>query len=155
RQQRRGEGRGRERGAGRAVRAVLLLLGEGARAEGLRRGGARRLRRRARPARRGGGRRRSSGPAGRGRAQGSGAMTTPTMRRGAFGLGAFAACAFALVACAGPAQENGRLVGLKNTIEQAKANGALRCAPRELALAETHAEFAQMELDQGFLSRAQ
>jgi outer membrane protein OmpA-like peptidoglycan-associated protein len=77
------------------------------------------------------------------------------MRRGAFGLGAaFAACAIALVACGGPAQENGRLIGLKNTIEQAKANGALRCAPRELALAETHAEFAQMELDQGFLQRA-
>ena len=65
-----------------------------------------------------------------------------------------AATSFAL-GCAGPAQENGRLNGLVNTIAQAKANGALRCAPRELALAETHSEFAKMELEQGFLSRAQ
>ena len=56
--------------------------------------------------------------------------------------------------CAGPAKENGRLDGLMDTITQAKANGALRCAPRELALAETHAEFARIELEQGSVSRA-
>ena len=59
-----------------------------------------------------------------------------------------------LVSCAGPAQQAGRLTGLDSTIEQAKANGALRCAPRELALAESHARFARIELEQGFISRA-
>jgi OOP family OmpA-OmpF porin len=68
---------------------------------------------------------------------------------------------FALVAgallvssCAGPARENGRLAGLQSTIEQAKTNGALRCAPRELALAETNAEFARIELEHGSVARA-
>lgn len=57
--------------------------------------------------------------------------------------------------CAGPAKQMGRLTGLDQTIEQAKANGALRCAPRELAMAEAHAEFARIELEQGFLGRAE
>jgi len=56
--------------------------------------------------------------------------------------------------CTGPAAQMGRLTGLDQTIEQAKANGALRCAPRELALAESHAKFARIELDQGSVSRA-
>jgi outer membrane protein OmpA-like peptidoglycan-associated protein len=60
----------------------------------------------------------------------------------------------AATSCAGPARENGRIAGLEKTIEQAKANGALRCAPRELALAESHARFAKLELEQGFVSRA-
>ncbi|MGZ3448194.1 MAG: OmpA family protein [Polyangiales bacterium] len=59
-----------------------------------------------------------------------------------------------LFSCAGPAQQAGRLTGLDQTIEQAKANGALRCSPRELALAESHAKFARIELEQGFISRA-
>lgn len=59
-----------------------------------------------------------------------------------------------LFSCAGPAQQAGRLTGLDQTIEQAKANGALRCAPRELAMAESHAKFARIELEQGFVSRA-
>ena len=57
--------------------------------------------------------------------------------------------------CAGPAKQMGRLTGLDQTIEQAKANGALRCAPLELAMAEAHAEFARIELEQGFLGRAE
>ncbi len=64
------------------------------------------------------------------------------------------AALFGVSACAGPSAQVGRLAGLDSTIEQAKTNGALRCAPRELALAETHAEFAKLELAQGFLSRA-
>ncbi|MBC8132991.1 MAG: OmpA family protein, partial [Deltaproteobacteria bacterium] len=38
--------------------------------------------------------------------------------------------------------------------KEARDNGALRCAPRELALAETNAVFAQGELDQGDYFRA-
>ncbi|MFI5298100.1 MAG: OmpA family protein [Polyangiales bacterium] len=57
-------------------------------------------------------------------------------------------------ACAGPAHQLGQLDGVEKTIEQAKTNGALRCAPRELAIAEAQAEFARIELDQGFVSKA-
>jgi outer membrane protein OmpA-like peptidoglycan-associated protein len=38
--------------------------------------------------------------------------------------------------------------------EQAEHNGAIRCAPRELALAKSHIEFASAELDKGFFPRA-
>lgn len=58
------------------------------------------------------------------------------------------------VGCGGPSTQNGQLMALDNTIRQAKENGALRCAPRELALAEAHTEFARIELEQGFVSRA-
>ncbi|HEX4403958.1 MAG TPA: OmpA family protein [Polyangia bacterium] len=38
--------------------------------------------------------------------------------------------------------------------KEARDNGAYKCAPRELALAETHLEFASTELDQGDYFRA-
>jgi outer membrane protein OmpA-like peptidoglycan-associated protein len=38
--------------------------------------------------------------------------------------------------------------------KEARDNGAYKCAPRELALAETHLEFASVELDQGDYFRA-
>jgi outer membrane protein OmpA-like peptidoglycan-associated protein len=38
--------------------------------------------------------------------------------------------------------------------KEARDRGAYKCAPRELALAETHAEFAMSELDQGDYFRA-
>ena len=89
----------------------------------------------------------------------SGAKIEPRARVAAGDLGRTVialASIFALStsACSGPARENGRLDGLNNTIQQAKANGALRCAPRELALAETNAEFARIELEHGYVSRA-
>lgn len=48
----------------------------------------------------------------------------------------------------------GDLEGLQQIAEQAKSNGAVRCAPRELALAESHLHFARIELEQGFVSKA-
>ena len=48
----------------------------------------------------------------------------------------------------------GRTYGIKDVIRQARENGAYKCAPRELALAETHLEFASTELDQGDYFRA-
>jgi len=36
----------------------------------------------------------------------------------------------------------------------ADANGALRCAPRQLAVARSQLEFAELELAQGFASKA-
>ena len=38
--------------------------------------------------------------------------------------------------------------------KEARDNGAYKCAPRELALAETHLDFASTELDQGDYFRA-
>jgi OmpA-OmpF porin, OOP family len=48
----------------------------------------------------------------------------------------------------------GEIEGLSKVAEQAERNGALRCAPRELAMAKSHLTFATVELDQGFLFRA-
>jgi OOP family OmpA-OmpF porin len=60
-----------------------------------------------------------------------------------------------LLACAETAQMQGQLSGLKDVVKKAQDNGAKYCAPRELALAESHLEFAQAELEQGFASKAQ
>ncbi len=48
----------------------------------------------------------------------------------------------------------GKIEGLEKIASQAERNGAIRCAPRELALAKSHLHFALIELDQGFVSRA-
>ncbi|HEX2573536.1 MAG TPA: OmpA family protein [Polyangia bacterium] len=47
-----------------------------------------------------------------------------------------------------------RLDSVRSTIRQARDNGAYRCAPRELALAESHAEFTRTELQYGNYVRA-
>ena len=58
-------------------------------------------------------------------------------------------------ACAqGPALR-GRIRGLTTTVEDAQKNGAMRCAPRELAVAKSQLEFAQIDLEQGQLSSAE
>ena len=44
--------------------------------------------------------------------------------------------------------------GLETVVEQAAKNGAIKCAPRELALARSHLEFASVDLSQGELSNA-
>ena len=60
-----------------------------------------------------------------------------------------------LCACAeGPALR-GKIQGLSTTVDDAEKNGAMKCAPRELALARSHLEFALIDLDQGQLSLAQ
>jgi OmpA-OmpF porin, OOP family len=48
----------------------------------------------------------------------------------------------------------GKISGMEKIAKQAKDNGAIRCAPRELALAESHLRFATIELEQGFMSKA-
>lgn len=59
-----------------------------------------------------------------------------------------------LQACAAVPAMRGEIDGLGKIVEQAERNGALRCAPRQLALAKAHLAFATMELDQGFAPRA-
>ncbi len=56
--------------------------------------------------------------------------------------------------CSQVSQMRGDIEGLTKVAEQAERNGAIRCAPRELALAKSHLEFATVELDQGFFLRA-
>ena len=60
----------------------------------------------------------------------------------------------ALFACNQGPVMRGQIAGLSKLASQAERNGAIRCAPRELALAKAHLKFAEVELDQGFLSRA-
>jgi outer membrane protein OmpA-like peptidoglycan-associated protein len=43
----------------------------------------------------------------------------------------------------------GRADGLNGVVRQAEQSGAMRCAPRELAIAKSHLRFAAVELDQG------
>lgn len=49
----------------------------------------------------------------------------------------------------------GRIAGVRNITELAAQNGAMKCAPRELALARAHLEFSELALAEGSLSRAQ
>ena len=55
--------------------------------------------------------------------------------------------------CAGTEMENS-VREVRTIAKEARDNGAYKCAPRELALAETHLEFASTELDQGDYFRA-
>jgi len=59
-----------------------------------------------------------------------------------------------LGACAQGAVMRGKIAGLSNVVQEAEKNGALRCAPRELALAKSHLRFATTDLDQGEMSQA-
>jgi len=65
--------------------------------------------------------------------------------------------AMALVAlgCGSAPKLRGKIAGLEKIVEQAERNGAMRCAPRELAVARSNLRFATLELDQGFVSKAQ
>jgi OmpA-OmpF porin, OOP family len=64
-------------------------------------------------------------------------------------------CLGSIVACAAAPRLKGRIAGLEKLAEQAERNGAVRCAPRELAMAQSHLKFAQLELEQGFISKAE
>jgi OmpA-OmpF porin, OOP family len=58
------------------------------------------------------------------------------------------------LSCAPASVLRGKIDGLNQDVINAEKNGAMRCAPRELALAKSHLRFAQVELDQGQLSAA-
>ena len=57
--------------------------------------------------------------------------------------------------CSTAAVLQGRVDGLRDIVEQAERNGAYRCAPRELAEAQANLDFAETELAQGSLDRAE
>ncbi len=60
-----------------------------------------------------------------------------------------------LTGCSQATLIQGRIVGVRDIVEQAERNGAYRCAPRELAIAKAHLDFADTELAQGNPFRAQ
>src|SRR5262245_55956519 len=72
--------------------------------------------------------------------------------------GAFRAAALLLAACVaacGHAEALGSDIdGVQRRLEQVLAACAYYCAPRELALARAHLEFARVELTQGHPDRA-
>jgi len=59
-----------------------------------------------------------------------------------------------LGSCSQVSQMRGEIDGLAQLADRAEKNGAMRCAPRELALAKSHLKFATIEIDQGFFPRA-
>ena len=61
---------------------------------------------------------------------------------------------FLLGGCAQGPVLRGRVKGLESVVLQAEKNGAVKCAPRELALARSHLEFASVDLSQGEMSNA-
>jgi OOP family OmpA-OmpF porin len=60
-----------------------------------------------------------------------------------------------LLACSRVPVMRGEIDGLRQLTDQAERNGAKRCAPRELALAQANAQFAETELDKGDHVRAE
>ena len=77
------------------------------------------------------------------------------MKRLARAMSLLVAAPLILAGCAQASKLRGQIAGLDKIVEQAQRNGALRCAPRELAIARSQLEFASLELDQGFVSKAQ
>ncbi|MBX3248912.1 MAG: OmpA family protein [Myxococcales bacterium] len=65
-------------------------------------------------------------------------------------------CAVGLLCgCAAATQVDGRISGLRRVLDEAEANGAMACAPRELALARAHLGFAEDLLERGYPQRAE
>lgn len=82
-------------------------------------------------------------------------MTRRSSRRARrAGTVAVAVIALSALSCAQVPVMRGDIEALTTIAKQAERNGALRCAPRELAMAKSHLSFAKVELDQGFFARA-
>ena len=60
-----------------------------------------------------------------------------------------------VVGCDKAPNLRGRIAGLHEIANQAERDGALKCAPRELALTRAYTQFAEMELKKGALARAE
>ena len=81
-------------------------------------------------------------------------MTRLGIRRPAGRFTLVVASALLASACGGPTLR-GRVRGLESHLADAEKRGAMRCAPRELAIAKAHLHFAAIDLDQGELSNAE
>jgi OOP family OmpA-OmpF porin len=76
------------------------------------------------------------------------------LRRSAAGCAALVLAPFVLAGCSQGPVLRGRVRGLESVVAQAERNGAIKCAPRELALARSQLEFASVDLSQGEMSNA-
>jgi OOP family OmpA-OmpF porin len=65
------------------------------------------------------------------------------------GLALAGLAAASVAGCAGSARLDARVAQLGGALAEAEAHGALRCAPRELAIAQSQLEFARLEREQG------
>ena len=72
---------------------------------------------------------------------------------GALQLAALLSCS--ALGCVRDAQMDAQITRIGHTIVEAEAGGALRCAPRELAVAQSQLHFAQLERAQGYASKAE
>jgi len=88
-------------------------------------------------------------PAGR---RTDGARFGGVLRRSTIGYGLALACA---LGCMRSARLDLQVDRIGQLLLDAEANGALRCAPRELAVARSQLEFAELERAQGFSSKAE
>lgn len=69
-------------------------------------------------------------------------------------LGVVASC-MSILSCGSLPVPGARMQALRAAIDRATQAGALTCAPREIALARAHYDFAQLELRNGDAARAQ
>jgi OOP family OmpA-OmpF porin len=81
-------------------------------------------------------------------------MTALQLGRRLLALAPLSLCVAMAHGCAEAPKLRGQIEGLQKIAEQAERNGAIRCAPRELATAKSHLEFARIELEQGSFARA-
>jgi hypothetical protein len=65
------------------------------------------------------------------------------------------ACSINILGCGSLPVNSARIDTLRVSIERVTRSGALACAPRELALARAHYDFAQTELEIGNATRAE
>ena len=77
--------------------------------------------------------------------------TSPAVRRL---IPALLTAALIGAGCAETAKLRGGITTARAKVEQVERNGAYVCAPKELALAKAHLDFAELEIEQGRSSRA-
>ena len=64
-------------------------------------------------------------------------------------------CLFVVLGCGAPGLLSARLDALREVVLSAERQGAMRCSPRALAMAQAHEDFARAELRRGELTRAE
>lgn len=79
---------------------------------------------------------------------------TPTAPHKGLSRCAAVLCVVTFWGCAATSQLEKKIADLRLVTTHAQRNGAQRCAPEELALAQSHLDFAETELAQGFGSKA-
>lgn len=76
---------------------------------------------------------------------------SPACERSARALVAAALC----TACSATARLDQHVDSIEQMVLDAEGAGAMHCAPRQLAVARSHLAFAQIEREQGFISKAE